>query len=307
MAAARGRGATLGEMSAAERVREWPLPWPLDLRATLGHHRRGGGDPAFAYGTDGSVWRVVHTPDGPGTLSIRRSGDRVLGRAWGPGADWLLEMMPDMLGASDSPESMPVRDAVVAGLVRRAEGLRIGRSGRVWEALVPAILEQKVVGAEAWRAWRYLLRRYGEPAPGPVPDTMRVPMPRRAWADIPSWEWHRSGIEPVRMRTIRGATALDVERHPDKLTVLRGVGVWTEAETRSRAIGDADAVSVGDYHIPTLVGTTLIGQAVDDDGMLELLEPYAGHRNRVVRMIELYGVRRERRGARMSVRDYRSI
>jgi len=85
------------------------------------------------------------------------------------------------------------------------------------------------------------------------------------------------------------------------------VGVWTEAETRSRAIGDADAVSVGDYHIPTLVGTTLIGQAVDDDGMLELLEPYAGHRNRVVRMIELYGVRRERRGARMSVRDYRSI
>ncbi|MEO9326586.1 DNA-3-methyladenine glycosylase family protein [Gordonia aurantiaca] len=294
-------------MSAAEQVREWPLPWPLDLRATLGHHRRGSGDPAFTYGRDGSVWRVVQTPDGPGTLSIRLSASRVLGQAWGPGADWLLETMPALLGADDEPDSLTVHDDVVAGLVRRSEGFRIGRTGRVWEALVPAILEQKVVGREAWRAWRYLLRRFGEPAPGPVPATMRVPMPRKDWADIPSWEWHRSGIEPVRMRTIRNATTMDVERHPDKLTLLRGVGIWTEAETRARAVGDADAVSVGDYHIPTLVGMTLIGEPVDDDGMLELLEPYAGHRNRIVRMIEMHGVRRERRGPRMSVRDYRSF
>ncbi|MCF3939207.1 MULTISPECIES: DNA-3-methyladenine glycosylase family protein [Gordonia] len=289
------------------RTRDWVPPWPLDIRATVGLHRRGSGDPSFVYGRDGSVWRAVHTPDGPGTLTFRSDGTIISGRAWGPGAQWLLEQMPDFLGARDDPDALVPRDDVVRELVRRAEGLRIGRTDRVWAALVPAILEQKVVGAEAFRAWRYLVRRYGERAPGPVPDTMRVPPPQSEWARIPNWEWHRSGIEPVRMRTIRGATALDVERHNDRLTLLRGVGRWTEAETRIRAVGDPDVVNVGDYHIPKLVGLTLAGVSVDDDGMLELLEPYAGQRQRIIRMVERHGVRPERRGARMTVRDYREF
>ncbi|MYR07046.1 3-methyladenine DNA glycosylase [Gordonia sp. SID5947] len=291
----------------AMKQRQWTPTFPLDIRATVGMLRRGTGDPAFTYGRDGSVWRAVHTPDGPGTLAIRSDGSTVTGRSWGAGADWLLEQMPDLLGAQDDPSALVVRDEVVGQLVRRSEGLRIGRTDRVWEALVPAILEQKVVGTEAWRAWRYLLRRYGEQAPGPVPDTMRVPPAQPMWAQIPNWEWHRSGIEPVRMRTIRGATSMDVERHPDRLRLLRGVGRWTEAETRARAVGDTDVVNVGDYHIPALVGQTLIGRPVDDDGMLELLEPYAGQRQRIIRMIELNGSRRERRGPRMSVRDYRDF
>ncbi|MEP9395680.1 3-methyladenine DNA glycosylase [Gordonia sp. VNK1] len=294
-------------MSASPRARQWTPPGPLDLRATVGLHRRGSGDPAFRYGRDGSVWRAVWTPDGPGTVTMRVEHDRVVGRAWGPGADWLLETLPDALGADDHPEAMPIHDEVVAGLAARATGLRIGSTGRVWEALAPAILEQKVVGTEAWRAWRHLLRRFGEPAPGPVPADMRVPPPRSAWIDIPVWEWHRSGAEPVRMRTIRGAATIDTERHADRLDVLRGVGPWTVAETRARAVGDADAVPVGDYHIPSLVGQTLIGERVDDAGMLELLEPYAGHRYRLIRMIEMYGSAPQRRGARMSVRDYRGI
>lgn len=294
-------------MTPSERIREWVPSGPLDLAATVGLHRRGGGDPAFRYGRDGSVWRAVATPDGPGTVTMRVAGDRVIGRAWGAGADWLLETLPDLLGAADAPETMSIHDDVVAGLVAQSSGLRIGRTHRVWDALVPAILEQKVVGTEAWRAWRYLLRRFGEPAPGPVPPEMRVPPVRSAWADIPAWEWHRSGAEPVRMRTIRGATSIDVERHADRLDVLRGVGPWTLAQTRHRAVGDADAVPVGDYHIPALVGQTLIGEPVDDARMLELLEPYAGHRYRIIRMIELYGVRPQRRGHRMSVRDYRAL
>ncbi|GAB88960.1 DNA-3-methyladenine glycosylase family protein [Gordonia rhizosphera] len=290
-----------------ELRRDWRPGFALDVRATVGLHRRGSGDPAFVYGRDGSVWRAVQTPDGPGTVTIVYDGTTVSSRAWGAGAAWLLEQMPDFLGASDDPEALTPRDPVVDRLVRQSAGLRIGRTDRVWEALVPAILEQKVVGAEAWRAWRYLLRRFGERAPGPVPDTMRVPPPQREWARIPSWEWHRSGIEPVRMRTIRGATSMEVERHPDRMRLLRGVGRWTEAEARARALGDADAVSVGDYHIPAMVGMTLVGEPVDDGRMLELLEPYAGQRQRVVRMIELHGVRRERRGHRISVRDYREM
>ncbi len=294
-------------MVTAERTRIWTPPWRVDLRTTVGLHRRGGGDPAFRYGNDGSLWRAVHTPDGPGTLTMRHAGGEVVARAWGSGAPWLLDHVPTMLGVDDDPTAMPIHDDVVRELARRGEGLRIARTDRVWEALVPAILEQKVVGAEAWRAWRYLLRHFGERAPGPVPDTMRVPPPPTVWADIPGWEWHRSGAEPVRMRTIRGATAMDVEAHPDRLDVLRGVGPWTVAETRARAVGDADAVPVGDYHIPKLVGYNLIGEPVDDDGMLELLEPYAGQRFRLIRLIVLFGVWPERHGHRMSVRDHREM
>ena len=50
-----------------------------------------------------------------------------------------------------------------------------------------------------------------------------------------------------------------------------GVGVWTAAETAHRALGDADAVSFGDYHVAKNVGWALTGEAVDDDGMAELL------------------------------------
>lgn len=80
------------------------------------------------------------------------------------------------------------------------------------------------------------------------------------------------------MRTITRATAMDVERGVDHLTSLRGVGPWTAAEVRRRALGDPDAVPVGDYHLPKLVGHTLIGEPVDDAGMLELLEPFTGQR-----------------------------
>ena len=44
------------------------------------------------------------------------------------------------------------------------------------------------------------------------------------------------------------------------------IGVWTAAETAQRALGDADAVSVGDFHIPGLVGHFLIGGASTTTG-----------------------------------------
>ncbi|SIR92916.1 DNA-3-methyladenine glycosylase family protein [Williamsia sterculiae] len=288
-----------------EKLREWRPPWPLDIRATVGLHRRGSGDPAFRYDGDGSVWRTSHTPEGPGTLRISARAGVVTGRAWGAGGDWLLEGMPALLGADDHPEELVTDHPVVSRMIAMSEGLRIGRTDRVWEALAPAVLEQKVLGIEAWRAWRYLLYRHGEPAPG-RPD-MRVPPPQQVWREIPSWDWHRSGAEPVRMRTIWRATAMNVERHPDRLTLLSGVGPWTESETRCRAVGDADCVPVGDYHIPGLVGFALTGTPVDDDGMLDLLEPFAGHRFRVIRMIERHSRRPERRGPRLAMRDYRGF
>jgi hypothetical protein len=302
--------------------REWLAPFPLDVRLTLSVYRHGGGDPAYRVDPAGAVWRTSLTPEGPGTLRITSGsqlpgGTLVAAQAWGPGANWLLDTLPAQLGAYDDVSGFTVCHPAVGELVLRHPGLRIGRTGRVFEALVPAVLEQKVVGREAHRAWRFLLRTFGEAAPGPAPAGMRVFPPPQVWARIPSWDWHRAGVEGVRARKIVAAAGLaarleQVLELPSaeadrRLQSLPGIGVWTSAEVRQRAAGDPDAVSVGDYHLAKAVGWTLAGRVTDDAGMLELLAPYAGHRYRVTRLIELGGSHPPRRGPRMPVRDYRAI
>ena len=302
--------------------RDWLAPFLLDVRLTLSVHRHGGADPAYRVDAAGAVWRTSLTPEGPGTLRLTSQsrlpdGTFVTGQAWGPGAGWLLGTLPAQLGAYDDPSGFTVCHPAVGELVLRHPGLRVGRTGRVFEALVPAVLEQKVVGREAHRAWRFLLRTFGEAAPGPAPDGMRVFPPPRAWARIPSWDWHRAGVEGVRARTIiaaaDAAARLEQVLGPDpaeadrRLRSLPGIGPWTSAEIRQRAAGDPDAVSVGEYHLPKAVGWTLAGRITDDAGMLELLAPYAGHRYRVARLIELGGRLPPRRGPRMPVRDYRAF
>jgi 3-methyladenine DNA glycosylase/8-oxoguanine DNA glycosylase len=237
--------------------------------------------------------------------------------AWGPGASWLLAALPPLLGSGDDRAGFDPAHPVLREMSVRYQGVRVGRSGLVLEALVPAVLEQKVVGVEARRAWRFLLLRFGEPAPGPAPPGMRVFPPPRLWRRIPSWDWHRAGVEGVRARTIIGAAEVAgrleeiVTMTPaaadGRLRSLPGIGPWTSAEVRQRACGDADAVSVGDYHLPAAVGWALAGRVVDDAGMLELLAPYAGHRHRAARLVELSGLGPPRRGPRMSVRDYRAF
>lgn len=296
-------------------TRQWRPPWRVDARATLSAHRRGAGDPAFQVTPDGAIWRASHTPDGPGTLRIVTDGEIVETAAYGPGAGWLLDGLPELLGAGDDPAALTPGHRVLREAVLRQPGLRIGRTRRVFEALVPAVLEQKVVSMEAWRAWRYLLRRFGEPAPGPLASAgaprLRVPPPPQVWAEIPLWEWHRSGTEAVRASAIthaaRLASRLENRVSDETLRSLPGIGVWTSAEIRQRALGDPDAVSVGDYNLPALVGWALAGTKVDDAGMLKLLAPYQGQRYRVTRLLELSGGRPPRRGPRMSVRDYRAF
>ncbi len=308
--------------------RDWHAPFPVSLRLTLLVHRRGPGDPTFRIDERGAIWRTSLTPDGPGTLRLVRlrrqpvgvaadDGASVRATAWGDGAAWLLDTLPDLLGACDDPAAFRPAQPQLRELVQRLSGLRISRTARVLEALVPAVLEQKVVSIEAHRAWRRLLTWHGTPAPGPAPAGMRVVPSEAAWQAIPSWDWHRAGVEAVRARTIVNAArvagrleticSLPAAEADLRLRSLPGIGPWTSAEVRQRASGDPDAVSVGDYHIPSLVGWTLTGEITDDEGMLELLVPYAGQRYRVTRLIELGGAGPPRRGPRMSVRDYRAI
>ncbi|MDH6124083.1 DNA-3-methyladenine glycosylase 2 family protein [Kitasatospora sp. GP82] len=295
--------------------RRWRPGYPLDAARTLLPLRRGPADPSYRTTGDGAIWRASRTPDGPGTIRIIARAGEVTAQAWGPGADWLLERLPALLGAEDDPGALVLPPGSLREAQRTHAGVRLGRTGLVLESLVPAILEQKVTTDEAYRAWRILLRDFGTPAPGPE-EGMRVAPSARAWALIPSWEWHRAGVDPKRSATITRAVRLaprleeaSALGHADalaRLTAVPGIGLWTAAETLQRSNGDADAVSVGDYHLPNLVGWALAGRPRStDEQMLDLLAPYTGQRYRLCRLILLTGTHAPRYGPRLTPNDHR--
>jgi 3-methyladenine DNA glycosylase/8-oxoguanine DNA glycosylase len=281
----------------------------------LGSLRRGAGDPTYVVDPDRTVWNGWRTPDGLVTLAVRplSAAGEVRAAAWGPGADWVLDGLPGLLGADDDPSGFEPTHPVMAEAWRRHPHWRVPRTRLVMDALVPAILEQKVTGKEAFASYRRLVHQHGEPAPGeeaarrglrvaPAPATLR---------GIPSWSWLHLHVDPARSRTlVRACTvAPAMERLVDlthaeadrRLRTLPGVGVWTSAEVRARALGDADAVSFGDYHVAKDIGWALTGRPVDDEELAVLLEPYRPHRLRVQVLVNLAGLRRPRRGPRMTL------
>jgi 3-methyladenine DNA glycosylase/8-oxoguanine DNA glycosylase len=252
-------------------------------------------------------------------VALTKDGDAVRVSAWGPGAERTVDRTPEILGSGDELTGFdagahPVMLAAFAG---HAPGWRMLRTERVLEALVPAILEQRVTGLESRRSWRTLLRSVGEPAPGPAPQGMRVPPTAAQWARVPSWQWHRAGVDPGRARTIvaavgRAATLERLsERRPAEarvaLTGLPGIGVWTAAEVAMRAWGDADAVPYGDFHLARDVVWALTGRFDGTDEQLaEVLIPWAGQRGRAARLIRMQAGLRPRRGPRAAITDHRS-
>lgn len=292
----------------------------LSVTQTLGPLRRGPGDPTVL--RDGARWwMTTRMSSGPATLLLEQAApDRVDARAWGPGADERLDTLPQMLGADRPEPAFDDPHPHVADAMRRHPGLSVPCTGRVMEALIPAGLEQRVLGVDAFAAWRRLVLAHGEAAPGPVPQRLRVLPTTSTWAALPSWEWHRAGVDPQRYRTAqrcarvgpqleRIAATGDLAATYRALRSIPGVGVWTAAEVGSRALGDADAVPFGDYHLGHLVGIGLLGRRlpVDDHAAIgEALEPYRPERFVAVRLLQMSPhVVRERRGARMGRVDHR--
>jgi 3-methyladenine DNA glycosylase/8-oxoguanine DNA glycosylase len=279
--------------------------------------RRGLGDPAFRVMDNGLIWLVSNTEAGVGTLALNVSGGEVQAAAWGDGAELLLSGIPRLLGAEDDDSGFEAHHPLVADLRRRLSMLRLGATGRVWDQLVASVLEQRVTGVEAHRSWRELCWRFGTRAPGPTPAGMHAPPTPHAILTIHDWEWHKAGVDRSRRKAIINAAqiahrlekAVELRGRAgrDLLRTVPGIGFWTAAEIAQRAWGDPDAVSVGDFHIPGLVGYALLGRKVDDQGMLEVLAPYAPHRHRVVRYIEAGGPGKPRYGPRYSPRDYRDM
>jgi 3-methyladenine DNA glycosylase/8-oxoguanine DNA glycosylase len=301
------------------RERMWDAGRPVDVPGTLWPLRRGGGDPAHRVDARGVFWWACATPEGDGSLALAaRTGSAVDACAWGAGAEWLLDRVPALLGADDDWSALDVTAHPALHEVRRRRiGVRLPATGLVLDSLVPAVLEQRVTGQDARRAWRTLLYRFGTPAPGPI-ETMRVPPRAETLLAITSWEWHRMGVDAQRQRAVRAAAtvasrleecvAMDGDDALVRLRHVPGIGAWTAAETMQRAGGHPDAVSVGDYHLKDVVVHFLTGQPRgSDEQMLQLLEPWLGHRQRVVRLIEMSGVGKPRFGPRFAPVDFRAM
>ncbi|MFG3260560.1 DNA-3-methyladenine glycosylase family protein [Streptomyces sp. NPDC048172] len=279
-------------------TRTWIPPGPYDLGSNLRVLQRGPYDPTYRRESS-AVWRGTRTPDGPAALRLCAVSGAVRGEAWGPGAAWVLDGLPALLGAEDEPAEFVPHHALTREAQRRNPGLRLIRTGRVLESLIPSVLEQKITTEEAYRAWRRLVRGFGERAPGPHPDLWVMPAPRD-WLRVPSWEWHRAGVDQKRsaaiLRAVQRASRMEEAAHMTldaalaRLQAIPGIGPWTAAEALQRSNGAPDAVTVGDLHLPRIVTYALTGERNGDDArMLELLAPYEGQRHRASRLINTTG------------------
>ncbi|MEA3185888.1 MAG: hypothetical protein QOJ74_2365 [Ilumatobacteraceae bacterium] len=281
---ARGVSAVRGEGSA--------------ISACLSAYRFGAGDPTTRL-DPGEFWRASFTPDGPATLRICWDGGRVDADAWGAGRAWMLDQVEAMTGAGDPGFVFDEAHPAVLRAQRNHPDVRFGASRMLYHELLPTILGQRITAGEALRQWHGLCRRLGEPAPGPR-DDLRLPPSPAALLGRPAWWFHPLGVEAKRAQALRS-----VARHADKLWgwadlghdaiaaklgLLPGVGPWTIGSVMATALGDPDAVAVGDFHLKNIVSYNLAAEPRGtDERMLELLAPYDGQRGRVVRLLLLDG------------------
>jgi 3-methyladenine DNA glycosylase/8-oxoguanine DNA glycosylase len=306
--------ATAHHTDATER-RHQVRHGPLDLVSTTFPLRHGVDDPTIRV-VDGEVWRALRTPDGPATLRVRVEGDELVARAVGPGAEHALELAPRLAGLDDDPSALSIRHPALAAARRRSPGLRLTSGTAVFDALLWVVIAQKVVGLDARRAFRDLVGQLGEPAPGD--ERLLLPPDPRRVARTPYWTFHECNIERRRAAVIidaaRAAGSLNALARLTaaearlRMQSLPGVGAWTAAEVTAVTHGDADAVPLGDYHVPNAVAYALAGEPRGDDArMLELLEPYAGQRGRVIRLLMAGARGAPRYGPRLSRQDIRAM
>lgn len=281
---------------------------PYALRRSLTMHRMGGFDPTFRL-SEQEVWRTARLPTGPATLHVVRSApDELQARAWGAGAEQMLDTAPAFLGLHDDPRLFEPEHEGLLRLHRRALGLRLGRLPDPMQPLIQAILGQRVRWQDASASYRGLVEAFGEPAPGPNPALWVLPEPRRL-ARLPPHAYAGHGVEQQRARVIvrvcqshrrvQELTTMTPEAAQDRLRAFPGVGPWTQSMVSAHGLGHPDTVVVGDLKLPHLVTWALTGAlSGDDETMLSLLEPFRPHRWRVIRLLWDAGLRPPRRAPR---------
>ncbi len=265
------------------------------------------------------MWRAQHTPLGPATVHVRVEADArtVHARAWGDGAEWSIAHADDLVGASDDPHAFQPSDPMLRSLVARLPRLRLARTVAVYDIAVAAVIDQRVSGREARGTWNALVRRFGTPAPGPTtgrPPGLRLLPSPDVLAGLGDAARRTLGLEMRRgvalssvaadARGLERAATLGADVLDRRLQSIAGVGVWTSATVRAYALGDTDALPLGDWHLPHEIGAALAGERrADDARMVELLEPYRPQRFRVVRLVLASGATLARRAPRAEIPD----
>jgi 3-methyladenine DNA glycosylase/8-oxoguanine DNA glycosylase len=281
-------------------------PAPYHLGHTLAGLRMGAGDPSLRL-SEGVLSAAFVTPGGSCAIRVVQGDAELRLEAWGAGAGWLEPRLPALLGLSDDPSGFDPAHPALRRLWRRARGMRLPHLPRVFERSLAVVLLQRVTTGEALRTWRRLVTALGSDAPGPL--RLRVPPgPGRILA-TPAHELVGLGVPPRQAETLRhlarvegrleAAAAGGRKRLAELLGRIPGVGPWTLQYVLGSALGDPDAVLLGDDNLPHSVGWLLAGEERGSDArMLELLEPYRGHRFRVIRLVWASGRRAPRRGPR---------
>jgi 3-methyladenine DNA glycosylase/8-oxoguanine DNA glycosylase len=285
---------------------------PIDLRATLTYHTAGLRDPSMRLLRD-EAWVATRLASGAATLHIVGQRQQFEAEAWGAGSDEALHRAPGLIGAEDDPSGFAPADTVLRRLLKRFPGIRITRSGAVVEMLLRTVIGQKVTGKEAKASYRRLVTDVSEPAPGP--GELLMPPDPAVLAGLGYPAFHPYGIERKRATTLirvaehagrlQEAAEMPLPDAYARIRAVPGVGPWTAGLVGMAALGDPDAVPVGDYNIPNSVAWLLAGEPrADDERMLELLEPYRGHRARVIQLVKTSGSRPPRFGPRRPIRRF---
>ena len=280
--------------------RSIPFPGPLDLRRSLS--TLGAPLPGQPRATVSGGWWIGSSPVGSVTVRLRHLAGRVDAEAWGPGAEWALDRLPALVGIDDDADTF-----------HPPKGLRLGATGRVVDVLIPAVLGQRVTTTAAKRSFKKMIFRWGRPASGPV-EAWTPPDPA-AIAALSYEDLHPLGVERTRAsivievarraKRLEEVVVMDRDDAYRRLEAVRGIGSWTSAQAMGVAWGDLDAVPIGDYHIPNMVAWGLAGEdRADDDRMLELLQPYAGHRRRVITLLKQAGIHAPKYGPKTAVRVF---
>lgn len=279
-----------------------------DPAAAVRLQQLGSRDPSLRTEARG-FWRAANTPQGPVCVRVRSNGVKIVAESWGEGTQWALDRVPAVCGASDEPWSDRVQPAWLDALVQRHANLRLGRALRLPDLLWCVILQQRVRGAQAVDNWVALIRKVSRLAPGP--RGLWLPPTGEALRSLRLADYAALGIDAKRARTLRECALhvmkLDrvaqgsLEEARGFLPKLRGIGKWTTGLMLACGLGDPDAVQLGDYHLPNEVVFAFTGRRRGtDEEMLTLLEPYRGHRHRVVRLVTSFGPRRPRGGPRLT-------
>ena len=269
-------------------------------------------DPTICPGDRHASFSLL-TPDEPVVVGAKLSGKCLDIETEGSGTCWLRPKLTELFGLQDNPRLFTPAGRV-RDLLKRFPSTRPPRLPVVFQRLVQIVLHQLVAWGEASDGWRLMTRRYGETAPGesgllvgPTPAKLRS----LAWYDLVTCD-----ILPRHARLILKLTREHsrIERiwsAGDKKLIeclcrIPGIGEWTIQKLRGSCLGDSDAAVTGDYGLPHCVCWYFRRQPRStNEEILELLEPYRGHRYRVQQLLMHAGIRAPRRGPRSRVRSWK--